>query len=394
MSGGGLDLALDSAATLTEATNVLTRAAGIVPSVALVPGSLAVPLMGGRPWSSWTPEPGSGRWCYLLSHSEAVQGRVPMITADVAESVTHLSRWRTLAAAPWSGTPGAAGCTMLRAQYARCATSVREPTWLDRIGDPSDEWHVTGEADDHPRSWHTDRAGRFRHEYDANAAYLSSAQGVTLARWSLSRLNRGRQRSGYDPGLYRVRLAPWHGLPLPHPAGPSGARAAAEGTPVVLAHPTLDLLHELTERGLYGGFTIESARTSQRPSRVLRVWATVLREIMYGPTADDYPPIAATAKAVYRETIGMFGRPGGRIYRPDWRAAIVAYSRATLWRKAERIGMTTDQWPVSINVDAITYASDEPDPVKAAPVPLASRKLGSFKVKSTMCGGDSWTSEK
>lgn len=352
--------------------------------VLLGPAAADVLLQPEQPYASWTP--GDGRWCYLVRHDASTIGRVPLLTESPTESVDNLREWRAWTGSPYSGTPGAAGCTHLRWTHGRRAGSTREPTWLDRFA-VGTMWGTPDEGQLVMRATEPPPAGLYLHEYDANAAYLAAALAVELGRWTPQRRWRTPEAgAGWDPGLYAVELEPWTSpIPLPNPAGNVLTGTYELGTVrprVVLAHPTLDLLSTLQEQGLYGGFRVVAARTSDRRSRVLRPWAENIRDGMYDGKVSD--PVAATLKASYRECIGLMGRPGGRIYRPDWRAAVVALTRVNLWRRAWHIGTTTNRWPYAIDTDALAYLSPDPDPVASSPLRLGERKLGHFKVKRTM----------
>jgi hypothetical protein len=129
--------------------------------------------------------------------------------------------------------------------------------------------------------------------------------------------------------------------------------------------PTLALLDQLTSEGVYGGFEVIEGYACET-SRVTREWAERLRDahtLWDGALAQadspEFRALKAAAKACYRETIGLFGREGGRVDRPEWQDTIVSYARVNLWRKLWKAGKATGRWPVEMNRDTAWYPVPE-----------------------------------
>lgn len=328
-----------------------------------------------------------GTWAYAIRHDVETIERSLILHKEPRASALRLDGWRLRTGTPWVGTPGTSGVAVLRSLWDRRAGGAPAPTWMidPACGSQSAEWDQPNELDHTARDWSSapERGALWVHEYDANAAYLAAAGVVPVAQWRLHarRPQDCRRPDGQLlPGLYLVELAPWHARPLPHPAGP----AANLGGPVVLSHITLGLLDRLETAGVYGGYRIIAGNVCDKSTRLFRKWSETLRDMIYSPDRDDVSVACGkAAKAAYREAIGLMGRQEGRIYRPDWRAAIIAQARVTIWWRAWQIGTDTGRWPTAIHVDALRYASDYGDPIRAVPphLPMRAARLGGFKVK-------------
>jgi len=302
---------------------------------------------------------------------ETVAERCPMISGEPVLTCLRLARWHELTGAAYHGTPGVAGISLMRRHAPR--TGGKEPTWQSKL--EHGRWN-NAESDYLPQQWQRSVSPGELNHYDANRAYLSACTVAELPRYSL----RGMGPVEFDPtmgGYWLVELPTWkYADQMPEPAGYK-ARGRTLGGWVTT--PTLRLLAELTEAGHYGGFRIIDSYLS--PSRrILRTWASILEVACTHWTPIENDPdgpaaIRATAKEAYREAIGLLGRPGGLVYRPDWRHTIIATMRANLWRKVWKIGQEGDQWPISITVDSVAYHGSAPLPV--------GPKLGQFKERTS-----------
>ncbi len=124
--------------------------------------------------------------------------------------------------------------------------------------------------------------------------------------------------------------------------------------------------------------------------RLLRGWSETLertyRETVcmgtWATAGVEANKVAAAAKAVYRESVGLLNRATNWMYRPDWHYSIIALARCNLWRKMWKVGRDEDRWPLAIDVDNVAYGSADPDPVASIPKALNLGDYpGQFKVK-------------
>lgn len=313
----------------------------------------------------------------------------PMVSGGHAITAGALALWHEVTGSAYHGTVSVAGLTVLTNGFPNPKTA---PTWKPKLGGPGDQ----GVEDDLRREyWRGPLAGkRYAHGYDATRAYVSACMGVKLSPYQLKRTGKLQ----WDPqhpraGWWEVELSPWNLRHMPDPAGydPSGQGRTVRW----IAQPTMELLHALTELGVYGGVRVLDSWTGPA-KELLKPWATTMRSAFDAVTdpASGYDPheaqrVAATIKDAGRGTLGLLNRPTNYVHRPDWWYSIVSLTRANLWRKAWKIGTTEDRWPLWFDVDNIWYASDIDDPREACPVGLKlapvdrGAKLGEFTVKGT-----------
>ncbi len=311
--------------------------------------------------------------------------RVPLVCQRDTDTVAAFGMWHEWTGIPWRDTPGATGLALMDATVPQILVKGRpsKPTWKPK--DPGPEG-----ASEAPWTAHTwpgptgVTALPHRHGYDCSRMYLAAAgQCEHLAPFTL---RRQVGRSSFDPkmgGWWKVRLAPWIDQRIPHPAGPGGDERW-------ITTPTAILLSKLADDGVYGGFEVLDSRIGEG-KRLLRGWAetierTYTETVCMGTwTTEEVEAnrVAAAAKAVYRESIGLLNRDTNWMYRPDWHYSIIALARANLWRKMWRVGQAEGRWPLSIDVDNVTYGAATPDPVEAVPrVFTLGDRLGQFKVKA------------
>jgi hypothetical protein len=223
------------------------------------------------------------------------------------------------------------------------------------------------------------------HVYDANAMYLSAAGLVTVGLGDPVHLADG---PAFDPkaaGYWLIDPPDWADRLLPDLFDAAGRNAAhgRRGSRWITT-PTLAFAAEL-------GYEIapHEALIYREATRFYEPWAAQLRgaraSLMDMPDQDAAAVLAAV-KATYRAGIGALAVKSSRsMFRPDHRHAIVATARATLLRKLARVGDQEGRWPLAIGVDAVAYASPDPDPVTACPAGLRlGRGLGEFKVYGSL----------
>jgi hypothetical protein len=306
----------------------------------------------------------------LMPRIEAEPERFPLLADTAAQTVRRLVRWRHLAGVTYHGTPGVAGVELLRRRVGSLGRPRLAPRWHAGAGWSKTIPH-TCEQDYSPRQW-SRGLDDATVAYDLNRAYLAAAGNALVARNDLQHVSRPEWQPR-AAGYWLVELSPWQLADrMPDPAG----YAPRAGGIRWLTTPTVRLLDELTDAGHYGGYSIHDAWIAPG-SRVTAGWASTLNGICQHwhaiPDDPDGPAaIRAAGKAAYRETIGLFDRPGGMIYRPDWRHTIIATARVNLWRALWQLGERDGVWPLAVDVDAAYY----PGPVD---LPTGGQ-LGQFKL--------------
>ena len=350
--------------------------------------------LSGAPWA-FTTFYAEGRptikvWVTSWDHGDprnAMLAAGPGVT-DV-DLVWRMGLWHELTGTIWNGSPNTTGINLFRdnAPVFKISGKDLSPKFtLSGVPDDAVDWC---ELPWEPEHWSRPIETAYAHAYDASRAYLAAAQGCDLfAPWSLTH-TRARTFDPKIPGMWKVKLGPWHHDLIPPPAGPGDEVRW-------VATPTLVLLNELAEKGEeYQTFEVLDSYTAATGKRLLRTWAETL-DGAYTRAADLICPeygeddvavvVRKAAKQAYTQAIGLMEKPGTVVYRPDWAMTIKAHARSIGWRKMWRIGKTEDRWPLEIKVDAIWYGSDDPDWTASKPGGLAlvnaknqADALGTFK---------------
>jgi hypothetical protein len=305
-----------------------------------------------------------------------------LYSADADDMGRLAFRYHALTGGAFHTSPGTAGLGLLR----EVVPPIKQtPRWRADVRDwPSAEG---AEAD---INWQAPDLDPGAYGYDSNRAYLAAAQSVPVAVGSL-RSRRGRDTFTPDlAGYWLIRRVPWNDSRMPHPDGYTDDSAAE----VWVTTPTVRLLEQLAADGHCDAPMVLDAYVAPA-SRVLRRWAGLLnaahtRALLHPEQAGGLALVRAV-KDSYRHAVGQLATPTGRVYRPDWRHAVIAEARCNLWRKVWRVGLTEGRWPAVIDVDQVVYPAAEcgPDPVASCPRGFASAvrpaigtELGQFKVKA------------
>lgn len=317
---------------------------------------------------------------HVAVHPMLRESTGPLLDPDPWEMSWHLHRFHALAGGPYHTTPGVTGIGLLRDNWR----GRKQPYWTPN---PKRLPVGTRKAED-AMLWEAARppAGRYRHSYDQRSMYLAAAGVAPVALGELSHTGARVLPSGQVAGYWRIERPVWNEHRLPNPLGrrPRGVRE--RGDALWVTGPTMQLLYELAEYGATGEPVVLDGWTGEA-TRVLRTWAEGLTHAI-GEARDSVDPDDAgrqlrALKAVYAEGLGMLAPDTSRVHRPDWRHAVVAQARANLYRKLWRCGHVEDRWPVSVNVDCVTYAADTRDPIEAVPAGIVlGEGAGAFKVES------------
>lgn len=262
------------------------------------------------------------------------------------EAAEALGRWEELSGTPWRGTPGMTG-TALMVKHA-----TGHPRWQ-----PIPRLELDGKWDDHDViDWHAEQPQLPEQTVttDVRYAYLAAAGTCPLPVGQLRRLgpvDYQRVRSCDEAGWFLIRVPAWNERRCPPPT----TMRARVGARLWVTTPTLHHLAELDAAGLVEFPRIEDSWTSPNAKRVLRGWAEKLRDVLAATAVIGDPELHDAAKQTYRESIGLLGRSGTRIQRPDWRAHVIAHARANLLRKILRVAAVERIWPVAVDVDSVTW---------------------------------------
>lgn len=332
-------------------------------------------ISGVGPWmTAWAEDRPA---VHIAVHPLLEESTGPLLDPDPWEMSWHCHRYHELAGGPYHSTPGVSGVGLLRDG----CRSRKQPYWTPN---PKRMPVATRRAED-VLAWTAPRppAGRYRHGYDQRAMFLAAAGVTPVAAGELRHSGARVQPSGKVAGYWRIERPAWNEPRLPNPLG---RRPRSETGDVWVTGPTLALLCELAEYGATGAPVVLDSWTGEA-TRVMRSWAEGLTAALgaarQSPDRYDRRQEAAI-KATYAQSLGMLARDSSRVHRPDWRHAVIATARANLYRKLWRVGHVEDRWPVSVNVDCVTYAADSRDPQAAAPNGIVlGDGAGAFKVESS-----------
>lgn len=258
--------------------------------------------------------------------------------ADIAAA--RLAEYERLTGAAWRGTAGMSGCAAIRAFQEK---KKGAPLWRWDTAPPAiigSSFELRGgTANRVPTAADLER--KYVHHFDVRGMYLAAANTAEVG-WSAPR-SEGPQE--FDPrrsGYWKVRRDQ-----LPADAV---RYAVKEGDSATL-WTTTPVMVWLAELGIRP--EVMDSVVSERTGRYLKPWAEKLTAALYDPTART--DTLGAVKDTYARTVGMLGRPGGRIYRPDWRDHVIDRARVNLLRKVRRAGVD----PLRYNVDSIWVATDE-----------------------------------
>lgn len=312
--------------------------------------------------------------------------RTPIITPGMAPGAMAraFDDWHRACGTAFRATPGVVGVATLRNMFTRKEKGA-QPQWLDGPIQV-DGRDLRGQGD---LLWSADpdrvTAGAYLHGFDLYAAY-TAAMTTTRLPWDGLAMKHDVSFTATQAGFWEVRRS---SIPsLSSDGFDAGVYPPVlEDRYLVPGEDTLWLstpVMQYLSRDL--GINPEVLR-AMLPTRSVawlaefgqRMWR--LRETLAGT------PLAATAKRVPNETIGMMGRPGGSACRYDVRWLLIDQNRVNLMRKVDAVYSNgKGPAPVSIRTDAVWFATDEPDPhVFAADIGFnLSPRLGGFKVIGTV----------
>lgn len=320
----------------------------------------------------------------------------PVLAPTPGETVTALARWHELTGAAWFGGAGVAGLQIFKnVNPPGKGAPTLKPTRPGPMGTTVPAGPLVAEAvemDYKPAQWRARRAGtEWAHGYDLNRAYVGTLSTIKVAPWTLK-----PGRRDWSPelaGWWKVDLAPWTIDHMPHPAGYDHTGKGSNTR--WITGPTMELLHQLAEEGAYGGILKIHESWTGAGKEILKPFGATMSKAWKDNRAKYSDPYVFEAlKLAGRASLGLFDTETNFVYRPDWWHAIIAGTRATMFRRAWRIGGGRDgagPWPLWYDVDNVYYGSDVADPWVAAPAglplgpvgELVGDQLGKYKPKKS-----------
>lgn len=296
-------------------------------------------------WFTFTPRAGEGPVIAFGVGPWIAQHRTSLFRLDEPANVVaaRLARYEELTGTAWRGTGGMTGCAGIRQSHEE-KTRGGQPLWRwDKAprGIVGSAWELRGSV--HHRPMTDEERGMARVLcFDTRAGYLAAA--------SLAEVGWSAPREQATPAFDYARAGYWTVMraDLPDEVGGVPLRLLVKpgaGDTVTLTTPVMTYLYE---RGVTPAPV--AAWAAEQTGRHLRRWAERLRDAR-AAGGDEVPAV----KDTYSRTVGMMGRPGGRVYRPDWRDEVVDRARVNLVRKIDGAGVSPLRW----NVDAVWIATDE-----------------------------------
>lgn len=259
--------------------------------------------------------------------------------------------------------------------------ATARPEWLRQTNNDFQPFLVNKQADLFFVRKPTDAEKKLKwlHCYDKKRMYLS-AYCTDFGVGEYTHQTGGQFRADL-PGLYRVRVRA-SGKSNLNIFGPTDKELWLY-SPMLWAMELLGYSVEILE-GLYWK---EKRRVFEK------FYKTIYRALVSVESDEERTAIVReTARGCLKSMYARFASwlahepPAGRannLFRPDWRALIVAEARARIIANICKIENETGLIPVAVRADALMYLSDEPDAQKAMPAPLAGPGA-SFKHEYTV----------
>lgn len=271
----------------------------------------------------------------------------------------------------------------------------RSPYWRPRPAAPWRDVHLPGWNWVHP-DYRTDLNMDLT-LLDANGAFVSAASSAGFAHGALDHTG-ALSGPGTLPGCYRIDSHAWSDPRIVSPLGTAELPAK-----IWIAHPTLELLQQLSEAGYWPEVRIHDSWTCQDTVR-LRSWATAVNndraaairdiETAYrlGTEAEQEEADAwyEAVKTGYSMAVQLMRGPAdgqsvkSAVKRPDWYDTIHAQHAASTWRKVWKC-VERGYIPVMMgSVDEVVWDTQDFQDIQAdglLKLDQSGIQLGAFKIK-------------
>lgn len=278
----------------------------------------------------------------------------------------RLGQYHGAIGAAYRYSPGAAGTAALRTLVARTSRAPVRWRWDDA---PEAPWHSSDVRWSRPLVGY-EREGGWVQQFDVRAMYLAAA-GVATLGVSPPTVQAPRLLSEPMAGAWLIDEP--HGIPVMPPLIDSSRVANGR---VWVTEPVLRRLNEMGHTARVH----EVTATDDTREGLLRPWSERVRDALVLGRSDGDEVLRDAYKATYTETVGLMRRPGGLIFRPDWRAIIIDTAKANMLRKVAHIAAKHGAAPFSAFVDSLWYAGtrDELDTIGEA-LGAGDTRIGKFK---------------
>lgn len=344
---------------LSGASQAFSRGEGVIMldrSLSEVADSVKAPEFGWsftavRPWTTFTRKDGSVVHLGLLPELETVASRLGPLLAGhqgPADIAYRLGRYATLTGCMWRYTAGVTGCQMLRLAYTDPQPG-RQPLW--RHAGPKGMRGAGPMLWDGPGRPQAGHAGLV-HAFDINAMYLAALKNARLG-WG--------RLEGYS-GPFDPQLSGWwevdvRDLPAALYDGSRPPVFPKQRIHKGTAWLTTPVVKYLLDLGLNPQILVAHVSTTAETlargvaERLIRARAELLD--------DAGKRVLPAVKRTYAEMIGMMGREGGSIYRPDWAATIQDLARMNMLRRLDR-ARAEGLVPFRIRTDSAEFLTEDP----------------------------------
>jgi len=253
-----------------------------------------------------------------------------------------------------------------------------------------------------PQQWHRAPSEKERdaltlHRYDKTAAWLAAYGPTKLGVGEPTHGGPGTLYNRAMAGFWRVADVPGTGLQgLPE----LQFREVEEGG-YWLTTPSVELLRELYPDWLPQVLESWHWETSKAAlTGMYKLMSTSRNRIV--AAAEEGRPGAKWAKQVngriYQSFRGYLARATGPqedfatggdyqrdvYYRPDWAAMLISHATANMYRNLVKFAREDGQHPLSVYVDAVTFVSDDSDPLTAKPHSMViGNRGGNWSIEGT-----------
>lgn len=315
-----------------------------------------------RPWMVFSAKDRPTLYVGVINWQDGMSGALNGDRMPFApDAFAHHLQWLQMMGTTWHHTPGIAALAALRGQDWPHA---RNPTWKPEKALAVPAWELS-ETSWNYQQWTNpdpvdiqgqpvDPEAAPRVIYDRVRAGLSAIISAEVAAFSL----RHYQGSAFDrsrAGFWLIESGTWNHPTMPDPRGYGTGCEHAERW---MTTPTVALLQDLTEAGLFGGFRVRDSWTGDG-SRLFRKWGERMRDAYSTvdtlPVETDRDVMRTAVKDGYRQVAGMLTLASSTIYRPDWAATLRAVQRIETWRNAWEVWSASGLAPFSMHGDAVTY---------------------------------------
>lgn len=301
-----------------------------------------------RPWTTFTGKTIAATGTIHLGFLPALTERPgPLLKgfqgpADVA---WRLGRYQHLVGTPWTITAGVSGCEALRSLYTDPQPG-KQPLWNSPgPGGLRGAGPLIWRSPDMPDPSSPELVVMF----DVNAQYLAALKSVRLA-WGALKHTGPVPFDPSWPGYWEISAADVPAELLDGRTRPPVIRAQRVHKGGLWV--STDMAKYLGE--LVGSFDVLDSWTSSNGQTIARPFAERLASVRAGDLG-PMGPVTEAVKRTYAELVGMMGRAGGSIYRPDWHNGVMDLARCNLLRRLDKGHAKLGMRPFEIRTDAAYF---------------------------------------